>query len=134
MYRTKPENTTIHVAALPGKSVRPLDVPATASYVKATPSDRPMPRKPETTTTQMIALWSAAVEQKMAGALAPVLERLALREGATLSAKQCDSLSHLIARALQVAAAKGGGVSAAIDFLSEMAKEPEKEPIVPSRR
>jgi hypothetical protein len=93
-----------------------------------------MPRKPENTTTQIIALWSAAVEKKMAGSLAPVLERLALREGVTLSDKQSDALSHLIARALQVAAAKGGGVSAAIDYLSEMAKEPEGEPITPSRR
>jgi hypothetical protein len=93
-----------------------------------------MPRKPENTTTQMVALWSAAVEKKMAGSLAPLLERLALREGVVLSDKQSDALSHLIARALQVAAAKGGGVSAAIDFLAEVAKEPEKEPITPSRR
>ena len=93
-----------------------------------------MPRKPENTTTQIIALWSAAVEKKMAGSLAPVLERLALREGVVLSDKQSDALSHLIARALQVAAAKGGGVSAAIDYLSEMAKEREQEPITPSRR
>lgn len=93
-----------------------------------------MPRKPENTTTQIIALWSAAVEKKMAGSLAPVLERLALREGVTLSDRQSDALSHLIARALQVAAAKGGGVTAAIDYLSEMAKEREQEPITPSKR
>ncbi len=96
-----------------------------------------MPRKPENTTTQMIALWSAAVEQKMAGALAPVLERLALREGVTLSSTQSDALSHPLARALQIAAAKGGGVSAAIDYLSEMAGEggdAGREPITPSRR
>lgn len=96
-----------------------------------------MPKRPENT-REMIALWSAAVEEKMAGSLAPVLERLMLREGATLSAKQSDALSHILARALQIAAAKGGGVSAAIDYLSEMAGEArgdgEREPIVPSRR
>jgi len=93
-----------------------------------------MARKPENTTTQMIALWSAEVEKKVAGSLAPVLERLALQEGVVLSDKQSDALSHLVARALQVAAAKGGGVTAAIDYLAEMAKESEKEPITPSRR
>ncbi len=93
-----------------------------------------MPRKPENTTTQMVALWSAAVEKKMAGQLAPVLGRLTAREGVSLSAAQADALSHLVARALQVAAAKGGGVTAAIDYLAEMAQEPEKEPITRSRR
>lgn len=93
-----------------------------------------MARKPENTTTQMIALWSAEVEKKVAGSLTPVLERLALQEGVVLSDKQSDALSHLVARALQVAAAKGGGVTAAIDYLTEMAKESEKEPITPSRR
>ncbi len=79
-------------------------------------------------------MWSAAVEEKVAAALAPVLERLAFRSGVVLSAKQAGELSHPIARALQIAAAKGGGPSAAIDYLSDAAKEPEKEPITPSRR
>jgi hypothetical protein len=86
----------------------------------------------------MVALWNAAVEQKMAGALAPVLERLAVRHGAALSASQSDALSHILARALQIAAAKGGGVSAAIDYLSQLAGQAggdaAREPITPSRR
>ena len=93
-----------------------------------------MSRKPQTTTTQMVALWSAAVEQKMAGSIAPLLQRLALREGATLSPEQSDALSHTVARALQIAAAKGGGVSAAIEYLGVEAGHAETEPMLPSRR
>jgi hypothetical protein len=95
-----------------------------------------MPRKPQntTTTTQMIALWSAAVEKKMSGSIAPLIQRLALREGAGISAEQADALSHPFARALQIAAAKGGGISAAIDYLTEEAGTAAIEPITPSRR
>jgi hypothetical protein len=93
-----------------------------------------MSRKPQTTTTQMVALWSAAVEKKMAGSIAPLLKRLALREGASLSTQQADALSHPVARALQIAAAKGGGVSAAIEYLGIEAGQAETEPITPSRR
>jgi hypothetical protein len=82
----------------------------------------------------MIALWSAAVEKKVAGSIAPLLQRLALREGASLSALQADAFSHVVARALQIAAAKGGGVSAAIDYLGVEAGESQTEPVTPSRR
>ena len=93
-----------------------------------------MPRKPPTTTTQMIALWSAAVEKKVAGSIAPLLQRLVLREGGSLSALQADALSHVLARALQIAAAKDGGVSAAIEYLDLEAGEAQTEPMAPSRR
>jgi hypothetical protein len=43
-------------------------------------------------------------------------------------------LSHVVARALQIAAAKGGGVSAAIDYLGVEAGEDQTEPVTPSRR
>jgi hypothetical protein len=93
-----------------------------------------MSRKPPTTTTQMVALWSAAVEKKVAGSIAPLLQRLVRREGASLSPPQADTLSHVVARALQIAAAKGGGVSAAIDYLGVEAGEDQTEPVTPSRR
>ena len=92
------------------------------------------PSKPNSTTTQMIALWSAAVEKKMAGSIAPLIQRLAAREGAMVSDQQADALSHPVARALQIAAAKGGGITAAIDFLTEEAGTASTEPITPSRR
>jgi hypothetical protein len=94
-----------------------------------------MPRNPQKDTKELVALWSAAVEQKVAGALAPLLAQLASRSGATLSARQAEELSHPLARALQIAAAKGGGPSAAINYLTEEAAAgAEKEPITPSRR
>ena len=93
-----------------------------------------MPRKPNSTTTQMIALWSAAVEKKMSGSIAPLIQRLASREGASVSAQQAEALSHPLARALQIAAAKGGGISAAIDYLTEEAASAPIEPMTPSRR
>ncbi len=94
-----------------------------------------MPRNPQKNTKEMVALWSAAVEEKLAGILAPVLGRLALRSGAALSTQQARDLSHPLARALQIAAARGGGARAAIDYLSETAGEAAGgDPIAPSRR
>ena len=93
-----------------------------------------MSRKPQTTTTQMVALWSAAVEKKVAASIAPLLHRLMHREGASLSPEQADALSHVVARAFQIAAAKGGGVSAAIDYLGAEAGDAGTEPMTPSRR
>ena len=93
-----------------------------------------MPRKPQTTTTQMVALWSAAVEKKVAGSIAPLLHRLAIREGAHLTTAQTEALSHVVARAFQIAAAKGGGVSAAIEYLGIEAGQVDTEPMTPSRR
>jgi hypothetical protein len=93
-----------------------------------------MPRKPNSTTTQMIALWSAAVEKKMSGSIAPLIQRLGAREGVSVTDRQADALSHPLARALQIAAAKGGGISAAIDYLAEEAGDTTIEPMAPSKR
>jgi hypothetical protein len=40
----------------------------------------------------------------------------------------------VVARALQIAAAKAGGVSAAIEYLDLEAGEAQTEPVTPSRR
>ncbi|MGH7628712.1 MAG: hypothetical protein ACREOF_04875 [Gemmatimonadales bacterium] len=93
-----------------------------------------MPRHPKNT-KEMVAMWSAAVEEKVAAALAPVIARLASRSGVTLSPHQAGELSHPLARALQIAASKGGGPSAAIDYLTEeAAADADREPMTPSRR
>jgi hypothetical protein len=82
------------------------------------------PSRPENT-QEFVAMWNAVTEEALTHKLTGVLPPLArgLSSPLELGASQAEALSPVLLRAFQIAASPQGGVTAAVQFLGELAAD-----------
>ena len=81
-------------------------------------------------TREFMAMWNTVTAEHLTHKLAGVLQELAQRVPAApaFGAAEAEAMAPLLIRAFQVAAAKEGGVHAAVQFLVEYGAPPASEP------
>jgi hypothetical protein len=90
--------------------------------------DQPSGRPADT--REFMAMWNAVTAEHLTHKLAGALQELAQRvpNAPELGAPQAEAIAPLLIHAFQVAAAKEGGVHAAVQFLVEYGAPPAPEP------
>jgi hypothetical protein len=88
------------------------------------PSGRP------TDTREFMAMWNAVTAEHLTHKLTGALQELAQRvpNAPAITAAEAEAMAPLLIHAFQVAAAKDGGVHAAVQFLVEYGAPPAPEP------
>jgi hypothetical protein len=79
------------------------------------------PSRPPADTREFMAMWNAVTAEHLTHKLAGALQELAQRvpDAPAIGAAQAEVMAPLLIHAFQVAAAKDGGVHAAVQFLVE---------------
>ena len=90
--------------------------------------DQPSGRPADT--REFMAMWNAVTAEHLTHKLADALQELAQRvpNAPAFGAPEAEVMAPLLIHALQVAAAKEGGVHAAVQFLVEYGAPPAPEP------
>jgi len=90
--------------------------------------DQPIGRP--TDTREFMAMWNAVTAEHLIHKLAAALEELSKRvpDAPTFGTAGAEVMAPLLIHAFQVAAAKDGGVHAAVQFLVEYGAPPAAEP------
>ena len=90
--------------------------------------DQPSSRPADT--REFMAMWNAVTAEHLTHKLAGALHELAQRvpDAPALGAAGAEVMAPLLIHAFQVAAAKDGGVHAAVQFLVEYGAPPAPEP------
>jgi hypothetical protein len=90
--------------------------------------DQPSSRPADT--REFMAMWNAVTAEHLSHKLAGALQDLAQRvpNAPALDAVGAEAMAPLLIHAFQVAAAKDGGVHAAVQFLVEYGAPPAPEP------
>lgn len=90
--------------------------------------DQPSGRPADT--REFMAMWNAVTGEHLTHKLAEALQRLAQRvpNAPAFGPAEAEVMAPLLINAFQVAAAKDGGVHAAVQFLVEYGAPPAPEP------
>ncbi|HET8836739.1 MAG TPA: hypothetical protein VFN08_18570 [Gemmatimonadales bacterium] len=90
--------------------------------------DQPIGRPADT--REFMAMWNAVTAEHLTHKLAAALEELAQRlpNAPAFGTAGAEMMAPLLLHAFQVAAAKDGGVHAAVQFLVEYGASPAPEP------